>query len=460
MWLFDRVRRNRIDMGTVNYRVEGSGQTTVKFSLKALDAEPVRGQAEAVGRIESMLIDQDAFAFLQTRVTHLGVTARFEDVLKTFPTPAGHLPPGFRVDTEFKTGGLLEADLVRDISYGADGELRPTSLIFSADSANPYEVEPIAPLLGNLTCNPGIIYDLFINNPKANVGGKFTTRDEVMAELGRILGPGCDISVELNNPFEADFNKLLEEAALFKEMLSEYRVIIKVPHMGPVNADNVHQLMEGDKRLDLAYDKPATADAFRSHQLALMLREHGYRINYTLMFEPYQTALALQAKPAFINSFIRHRATQSGKIKGFLDAYDASDDAAYLIDLRKYLLSTDYLASGDTEHDLLDVRRIARTIIAQRHFADDFGSDGLDGVRSNLRWLRQSNLPDTRLILCSMEGDHNYPDIDALLSDPDYEDMIDRVVLTAEPGYLARFASANQVVSYQRRFMNAAATAK
>jgi len=30
-----------------------------------------------------------------------------------------------------------------------------------------------------------------------------------MTEIGRILGPGCDISVELNNPFETDFAKLL-----------------------------------------------------------------------------------------------------------------------------------------------------------------------------------------------------------------------------------------------------------
>lgn len=34
--------------------------------------------------------------------------------------------------------------------------------------------------------------------------------------------------------------------------------------------------------------------------------------------------------------------------------------------------------------------------------------------------------------------------------------MSRRVVLTAEPRYLARFASANQIVGYQRRFMTAA----
>jgi hypothetical protein len=55
-----------------------------------------------------------------------------------------------------------------------------------------------------------------------------------------------------------------------------------------------------------------------------------------------------------------------------------------------------------------------------------------------------------------MEGDYNYPDIDNLMTDPEYADVIDRVIITAEPEYLARFTSTNQVVSYQRRFMNAA----
>ena len=93
--------------------------------------------------------------------------------------------------------------------------------------------------------------------------------------------------------------------------------------------------------------------------------------------------------------------------------------------------------------------------MAYRNFNNAEGSDGLDGVRHNLRLLRQNNLPDTRLIICSMEGDYNYPDIDKLMADPEYADMIDRIVITAEPQYLARFTSTNQVVSYQRRFMNA-----
>ena len=143
--------------------------------------------------------------------------------------------------------------------------------MFSADSANPYEVEPISPLISNLTCNPGIIYDLFINNPKANVGNKYKNRDEVMAEIGRVLGPGCDISVELNNPFEQDFNKILEEAEKFREMFSKYRVVIKVPHTGAVTPQNVTQLLSGNKKLDKRSDQVGTEDALRGHNLALKL---------------------------------------------------------------------------------------------------------------------------------------------------------------------------------------------
>ena len=74
-----------------------------------------------------------------------------------------------------------------------------------------------------------------------------------------------------------------------------------------------------------------------------------------------------------------------------------------------------------------------------------------------MRVLRQANLPDTRLIICSMEGELNYPDIDRLLVEEEFADMTGRVVVTAEPQYLARFTSTNQVISYQRRFMAAAA---
>ena len=55
-----------------------------------------------------------------------------------------------------------------------------------------------------------------------------------------------------------------------------------------------------------------------------------------------------------------------------------------------------------------------------------------------------------------MEGPLNYLDIDNLLTEPEFEDMMHKLIVTAVPAYLARFTSCSQVVSYQRRFMNAA----
>lgn len=427
----------------------------LKLRLRSLGLEPASGVSDHLARVLAQPIDELQFSLLAQHARYIGVTEEFVRICDYFKPADGHTPAGFRFEYELEPDGLLNVNLVRDISYDADGVKRPTKVIYSADSANPYEIAPIAPLLGNLTCNPGIIYDLFINNPKANVDGKFRTRDEVMAELGRILGPGCDISVELNNPFEPDFGKILEEAQFFKELLGQDRVVIKVPHTGPVNAGNVQQLLTGDGRLDQRYWEPSTPDALRGHNLTLKLTEAGYRINYTLMFEPYQTQMALQARPYFINSFVRHRLMQSQKFDAFLERIDAGDDAARS-QLRDFMLGTDYLASTDQDYDLDKVVAKARDILRYRNFHNEEGSDGLDSVRHNLRALRNANLPDTRLIICSMEGDWNYPDIDKLLASDEFSDMADRVVVTAEPNYLARFTSTNQVISYQRRFMKAA----
>ena len=297
----------------------------IKITAQTLGVPMVKGEESYANRIKDFPIDVDLFLDLQKLgVKHYGVTEEFKKVVDYFKVPEGETPAGFRIELALCADGVLRYDLKRDISYDKNGQKRPTSLIFSADSANPYEIAPVAGLLGNLTCNPGIVYDLFINNPKANVGNKFKDRDEVMAEIGRILGPGCDISVELNNPFEQDFGKILEEAEKFREMLSPWRTVIKVPHTGPVNHQNVEQLLSGDKKLDKRWFEPATEDSFRGHNLTLKLVEHGFKINFTLMFEPHQTALALQARPYFINSFVRHRLAQRVEIGQFLDMYELS----------------------------------------------------------------------------------------------------------------------------------------
>ena len=405
----------------------------LNVTLDSLGLETVRGDESFVSRVQDMPVSKEEFFDLTKMAKYVGVTEQFKDVINTFHTPEGETPAGFKRELVMEKDGVVKVDLVRDISYDKNGILRPTNVLFSADSANPYEVEPISPLISNLTCNPGIIYDLFINNPKANVGNKYKNRDEVMAEIGRVLGPGCDISVELNNPFEQDFNKILEEAEKFREMFSKYRVVIKVPHTGAVTPQNVTQLLSGNKKLDKRPDQVGTEDALR-----------------------VQTMLAMQARPYFINTFLRHRLLQSQNIKKYVDMYEVSKDNKILETLKDYFISCDYYTEADRDMALGDVLAFGKDLLKYRHFEDEQGQDGLDGMRHNLRVLKNSNLKDTRLIVCSMEGPYNYPDIDKLLTEPEFQDMNHKVVITAEPNYLARFTSTNQVISYQRRFMNAA----
>lgn len=427
----------------------------INWTINDLGLPGVSGEESLLARVKNLPLTFAEISQLSGRADRIGVTRAFRKVIETFPVPEQEIPAGFKVVLSFAER-VLRVDLVRDISYDKNNCLRPTKVLFSADSANPYEIAPIRDYIANLTCNPGIIYDLFINNPDANVGNHFKTRDEVMAEIGRILGSGADISVELNDPFGKSDSELLEEAEKFREMLSEYRVVIKVPHTGVVNANNVGNLLAGDKRLNTHYNSPATEDAFRGHRLALLLREHGFRVNFTLMFEPWQAALALQARPYFINSFIRHRLIQSKTIDHYLKLYQNTADKKYLEQLREFMVDKDYLPGNQANMDLDTVFNEAESILKHRQFRTHEGADGLDAVRQNLRLLRESNLPDTRLIVCSIDGNDNYPDIDRLLSTNEYSDMAGRVVVTAEPRYLARFTSANQVVSYQRRFLNAA----
>lgn len=428
----------------------------VTHRVGSLGLAPARGAQDDVARVLGQRLDPDVARELRATARGLDVTDDLRRIVRHFATPPGHTPAGFRVVSELEADGTLRFDLRRDISYDADGVLRPTGVLFSADSANPYEVEPISRLIANLTCNPSIIWDLFLTNPAANVGNVFKDRDEVVVEMARILGPGCDMSIELENPFDPDVQRTLDEAEHLRELVSEWRAVIKVPHTGPVNHRNVDQLLTGSEHLDQRYDAPATQDALWGHNLALTLREHGFRVNFTLMFEPYQTRLALQARPAFVNSFVRHRLFQSQRLAQLLDEHAETGDDAPLATLRAYLLENDYLSTADAGLDLAECRRIAQRVVEYRRVREPAGADGLDGVRQNLRILRDAHLPDTRLIVCSMEGDRNYPDVDRLLTEAEFVDMTRRVVVTAEPAYLARFTSTNQVVSYQRRFMTAA----
>ncbi len=62
----------------------------------------------------------------------------------------------------------------------------------------------------------------------------------------------------------------------------------------------------------------------------------------------------------------------------------------------------------------------AERFVEYRNYKNPEGADGLDSMRHNLRMLRQCNLEDTRLIVCSMEGENNYPDIDKLLTEDEF----------------------------------------
>ena len=186
-------------------------------SLVGGDIQIAAGDEAYVRRALHQKISFEEYAFLIDTVKYIKASDRFRDVIDLFKVKENETPAGFKIEYNMVKNQILEIDLVRNISYDKNGVKRPTKFIFSADTAKPYEVEPIKNLIGNLTCNPGIIYDLFINNPEANVGKKFKTRNEVMQEIANILGPGCDISVEVNDPF-ADFGKILEEAQEFREM--------------------------------------------------------------------------------------------------------------------------------------------------------------------------------------------------------------------------------------------------
>jgi len=423
--------------------------------VATLGLPSVLGDEPYVQRVADRPISLDTLRALEGRARAVGVTSEFRAVVDYFGTAPNETPAGFRVTATLDADRVLRYDLVRDIARDVNGILRPTNILFSADTANPYELAPVAKLVSNLTCNPGIVYDLFINDPRANVGGAFHDRDEVFTEIARILGPGSDITVELNDPF-AELPKVLEEAERFREILSRWRVVIKVPHTGPVNGDNYRQLLEGSGRLDTRFEQPTARDAFHAHNLALAMREHGFRVNFTLMFEPYQTLLALQARPYFINAFVRHRRIQSAAMRELIDAFRSTHDESHLQRLRALLIEKDYLSGADADAPLPDCLAMAERIVAYRRFDEPEGADGLDSVRHALRVLRGANLPDTRLIICSMEGPDMYPNIDRLLATDEFADMTRRVMITAEPNYLARFTSANQVISYHRRFMTAA----
>ncbi|MGE0218310.1 hypothetical protein [Mycolicibacterium sp.] len=402
--------------------------------------------------------DRDDVAAVDSRIlasiqdtAEVRVTPRFREVMDLFEPKREATPAGFRVEKRVEDSCVV-LDLVRDIGYDRGGVRRPTQVLFSADSANPFEIGECRHVIANVTCNPGIVYDLFLNNPDANVGGQFGSLEEVLGEIADVVGPGCDVSVELNDPFEQDFSRILDEIARYEEILSKYRLVVKVPHTGAITPGQQHALLSGDGLLEHRYDDGAPADLLRGHALATRLTDLGHRVNFTLMFEAHQTPLALQCRPYFINAFIRHRLNATRRIEGLLAGYQATADTWFATELRRYLVANHYLGRADENLDLLETLTLARRIVEARRRD---GSDGLDSARASMRWLQRSNLDSSRLIICSMDGDEMFPAVTSMLLEPELRDMHNRVLVTTDPRYLARWSSSPHVVAYQQRFLKA-----
>ena len=97
-------------------------------------------------------------------VKAIGVTDEFRKVINLFQVSAGETPAGFRHEYVYGADGSMRINLVRDISFGANGSGRPTNVLFSANTANPFSVYTMRNFIANLTTNPQIIYDSFLNN--------------------------------------------------------------------------------------------------------------------------------------------------------------------------------------------------------------------------------------------------------------------------------------------------------
>ena len=129
----------------------------LKQNLKEHGLSIVSGEENYVNRLNNINFTLEEAAKIQEAAEYVGVTSEFKKVIDTFNVPEGQTPAGFRIEFEVTSDKVLRANLVRDISYDKNGIKRPTNLLFSADSANPYEIAPIKDFIANLTCNPGIL---------------------------------------------------------------------------------------------------------------------------------------------------------------------------------------------------------------------------------------------------------------------------------------------------------------
>lgn len=88
----------------------------IHYRLASLGAEHVRNEEDFVHRVLEMPIAESDYWKLRGHIQYVGVTDRFKDVMKTFPTEVG-TPAGFRRELQMASDGVLRVDLVRDIAY-------------------------------------------------------------------------------------------------------------------------------------------------------------------------------------------------------------------------------------------------------------------------------------------------------------------------------------------------------
>src|SRR5665647_505844 len=116
----------------------------IRYSVKSLfgsnQKEIICGDENYVRRVEETPIAEEQFFKLLPFVKYVGVTKNFREIVDYFIPNAAGTPAGFRIEWQVTDGGRLLADLVRDIGYSAYGIKKPTNVLFSADSADPYEV--------------------------------------------------------------------------------------------------------------------------------------------------------------------------------------------------------------------------------------------------------------------------------------------------------------------------------
>ncbi len=88
----------------------------INVKLSSLGLEPVRGEESLVERVKAMPVTMEDYKDLTGLAEYVGVTDQFKDVIKTFHTPEGETPAGFKRELVLDKERVLRVDLVRDIS--------------------------------------------------------------------------------------------------------------------------------------------------------------------------------------------------------------------------------------------------------------------------------------------------------------------------------------------------------